>query len=96
MIDKAKLGVRYNCFQCQTKFYDLNRPEPLCPECQADQREAPQMDMRSLLGKGRRSRKIVAEEVVEAKPAAEDEDDELETADEEEEDDSLGLKTPMK
>ena len=30
-IDKAKLGIRYTCFQCAAKFYDLNRPEPICP-----------------------------------------------------------------
>jgi uncharacterized protein (TIGR02300 family) len=54
MYDKAKLGTRYACFQCGTKFYDLNRPEPFCPECGADQREAPARDIRALLsGKGR-------------------------------------------
>jgi hypothetical protein len=29
------------CYKCAAKFYDLNRPEPLCPKCGADQREAP-------------------------------------------------------
>jgi hypothetical protein len=54
MHDKASLGTRYSCFQCGTKFYDLNRPEPLCPECGADQRTAPARDIRALLsGKGR-------------------------------------------
>ena len=32
-MDKSKLGQRYTCFKCGTKFYDLNRPEPLSPEC---------------------------------------------------------------
>ena len=54
MYDKEKLGNRYTCFQCGTKFYDLNRPEPLCPECNADQREAPVRDVRALLASGRR------------------------------------------
>ncbi len=54
MYDKAKLGTRYVCFQCGTKFYDLNRPEPTCPECGADQREAPVRDIKALLtGRGR-------------------------------------------
>lgn len=49
MYDKAKLGSRYTCFQCGTKFYDLNRPDPLCPECSADQRNAPVRDIKALL-----------------------------------------------
>ena len=55
MYDKALLGNRYTCFQCGTKFYDLNRPEPLCPECNADPREAPVRDIKALLA-GRRNR----------------------------------------
>jgi hypothetical protein len=39
-----KLGVKHACFQCGAKFYDLFRPEPLCPKCGADQREAPKVE----------------------------------------------------
>jgi len=35
------LGTRYACWQCGTKFYDLNKPNPACPRCGADPREAP-------------------------------------------------------
>ena len=35
------LGIKYACFRCGTKFYDLKKPEPLCPKCGADQREGP-------------------------------------------------------
>jgi uncharacterized protein (TIGR02300 family) len=35
------LGAKYTCFKCGTKFYDLKKPEPLCPKCGADQRESP-------------------------------------------------------
>lgn len=49
MQDKSKLGKRYTCFQCALKFYDLNRPEPLCPKCGADQRENPNPDPREAL-----------------------------------------------
>jgi len=38
---KAKLGTKYGCFSCHAKFYDLNKPEPLCPKCGADQRKKP-------------------------------------------------------
>lgn len=39
--DKAALGSRYSCFSCGCKFYDLNRPEPLCPKCGANQKDDP-------------------------------------------------------
>jgi uncharacterized protein (TIGR02300 family) len=35
------LGVKYICFKCGSKFYDLKRPVPLCPKCGADQRDSP-------------------------------------------------------
>ncbi len=38
---KPEWGVRYVCHGCGCKFYDLNRPEPLCPRCGADPREGP-------------------------------------------------------
>jgi len=37
----SELGTKYTCFKCSIKFYDLSRPEPICPECGADQREDP-------------------------------------------------------
>ena len=46
MLDKSKLGGKYMCFKCECKFYDMNRPEPLCPRCGADQREDPNPDPR--------------------------------------------------
>jgi hypothetical protein len=46
MQDKARLGRRYTCFNCSCKFYDLNKPEPVCPKCNADQREDPAPDPR--------------------------------------------------
>ena len=39
----SKLGRKWNCFQCAASFYDLNRPEPLCPKCGADQRQRPKV-----------------------------------------------------
>ncbi len=35
------LGNKHTCFKCQTKFYDLRKPVPLCPKCGADPRESP-------------------------------------------------------
>lgn len=51
---KPDLGTKYSCFKCQCKFYDLNRPEPLCPRCGADQREDPAPDPREAYSTPRR------------------------------------------
>ncbi len=38
---KEKLGRKWECYSCNGKFYDLKKPEPICPRCGADQRESP-------------------------------------------------------
>ena len=35
-----ELGQKYTCYSCHTKFYDMGKPEPLCPGCGANQRDA--------------------------------------------------------
>ncbi len=40
-LDKAALGQRFTCYDCETKFYDLNKPDPVCPSCGIDQRDKP-------------------------------------------------------
>jgi uncharacterized protein (TIGR02300 family) len=37
---ELKLGTKYECFNCGTKFYDLGKSDPLCPKCGANQRDA--------------------------------------------------------
>jgi len=41
---KPKLGVRWTCWSCGLVFYDLNRPAPVCPRCQADARKRPESE----------------------------------------------------
>jgi uncharacterized protein (TIGR02300 family) len=36
-ISVSALGTRYKCYKCNTKFYDLNKIQPLCPSCGEDQ-----------------------------------------------------------
>ena len=35
------LGNKFVCFKCSTKFYDMKKPDPVCPKCGTDQRESP-------------------------------------------------------
>lgn len=85
--DKAKLGTRYTCFKCGVKFYDLNRPESLCPDCGANQAEAPIKDVRTMLLARRRAAKAAkaaeAAEAALAESAApiDDEEDEFDDLD---------------
>lgn len=44
-------GTKYTCYHCGCKFYDLNRPEPICPKCQTDQRTAPKIDPKTVVAK---------------------------------------------
>ena len=34
------LGKKYECFRCGTKFYNLGKPEAICPRCGANQKDA--------------------------------------------------------
>lgn len=78
-------GTKFVCFKCSTKFYDMKKPDPICPKCGADQREA----SATKASEGRRSRLSAAPKIIEpvepvegAEPAGDDEDVEVE-ADEE-------------
>ncbi len=53
----SRLGMKYTCFECGAKFYDLNRPEPLCPKCGVDQRTRPTVATKSKGAPKKRRRK---------------------------------------
>ncbi len=71
------LGSKFTCFKCSTKFYDMKKPDPLCPKCGADQRESPANKPAS---EGRRGRLSAVPKVVE--PAEPEEAAEREETDE--------------
>lgn len=54
---ELKLGTKYECYSCGTKFYDLGKSEPLCPKCGANQKDAAQSDLPSAGQSSRRRRK---------------------------------------
>ncbi|MCU1347269.1 MAG: hypothetical protein JWO56_299 [Acidobacteria bacterium] len=83
-----ELGKKYTCYSCHTKFYDLGKPEPLCPKCGADQRDAEEAPLVT----SHRGRRIVEEPVeepefpdAEATPDSEEDEDIVPAADREEE-----------
>jgi uncharacterized protein (TIGR02300 family) len=76
------LGNKFVCYKCSSKFYDLKKPDPVCPKCGADQREA----AASKPPEGRRSRLSSVPKIVEpAEPVAAEGAEEAEELDDEEE-----------
>jgi uncharacterized protein (TIGR02300 family) len=57
------LGNKFVCFKCATKFYDMKKPDPICPKCGTDQRESPAL--RPAPEGGKRSRLASVPKVVE-------------------------------
>lgn len=41
------LGKKHTCYACGKKFYDLNRPQVICPSCGADQKSKPAQKFRA-------------------------------------------------
>jgi len=70
------LGTKFTCFKCGAKFYDLRRPEPVCPKCGADQRESPALKPADKSERKRAAKVAVPEPEVEQE-ALEDEDEDL-------------------
>jgi uncharacterized protein (TIGR02300 family) len=82
------LGNKFVCFKCSTKFYDLKKPDPLCPKCGADQRDSPALKPAP---EGRRGRLAAVPKPVEAVVEAAEveteaaEEDEIEAFEDEDE-----------
>jgi rubrerythrin len=68
------LGKKFTCYSCGTKFYDLNKPEKLCPKCGADQMAKPAL--RSRQAALRASDYDYDEDDNIRKPSEDDDDDE--------------------
>jgi uncharacterized protein (TIGR02300 family) len=69
------LGTKHTCFKCGTRFYDLKKPEPVCPKCGADQRQAPAQKASPAAEKRRAPAKPVEPEPEEAVADVEVDDD---------------------
>ena len=54
---ELKLGTKFECYSCGTKFYDLGKNEPVCPKCGANQKDVSTSDTPSSGQSSRRRRK---------------------------------------
>lgn len=72
------LGSKFICFKCSTKFYDLKKPEAVCPKCGADQRESPaNRPVEKTRGRLAAVPKVIEPIVPAAEPAEEEEIEEF-------------------
>lgn len=67
---ELKLGNKFECFNCGTKFYDLGKSDSVCPKCGANQKDAVQSESAAVSQASRRKRKA---EVAKALDIEEDE-----------------------
>lgn len=76
---EIKLGNKFDCYSCGTKFYDLGKPEAICPKCGANQKDASQNESASASTSKRKRKvdpKVVDIDEVES-PIADISDDEM-------------------
>lgn len=90
---KARLGQRWVCFSCSSRFYDLNKPEPVCPKCGADQRQSPALEAKKKPRRGARKKEGPATRPIPKRLLEEDDDRGKRSfgADDDDDDDDLNL-----
>ena len=76
MQDKSSLGTRFTCYDCSKKFYDLNKPDPICPGCGANQFEDPTPDPRVAVMERYKGSRMTAKDTAPSKAAFSVEDTE--------------------
>jgi hypothetical protein len=86
------LGTKHVCFKCGTRFYDLKKPEPICPKCGADQRQgptkaAPEKRARTAARPAARPAAPAAPEPAETEVVEAEADEDLESDDDDDDDD---------
>jgi uncharacterized protein (TIGR02300 family) len=67
---ELNLGTKHECYNCGTRFYDLGKPESICPKCGANQKDAASNESPAVTQAARRKRKAEV-----PKPPVETDDD---------------------
>lgn len=57
-LNNLNLGNKFECFSCGTRFYDLGKPEPICPKCGANQKDSDRGDSPGTTPAARKKRKV--------------------------------------
>ena len=62
---ELNLGSKHECYNCGTRFYDLGKPESICPKCGANQKDAASNESPATTTAARRKRKADIPKVIE-------------------------------
>lgn len=54
---ELKLGTKFDCYNCGTKFYDLGKADAVCPKCGANQKDSARAETPAVSQSSRRKRK---------------------------------------
>jgi uncharacterized protein (TIGR02300 family) len=86
------LGEKHICGDCDTRYYDLGRPEATCPKCGSVNRVDEEVALASTLGRrpSKRRQPESDEADVDSAEDEEEEEEEEEEEDEDEDEDLLG------
>jgi len=55
---ELNLGNKFECYNCGTRFYDLGKPESICPKCGANQKDSDRADSSTTTTAAKRRRKV--------------------------------------
>lgn len=55
---ELNLGNKFECYNCGTRFYDLGKPESICPKCGANQKDSDRADSSATTTAAKRRRKV--------------------------------------
>jgi len=64
----VELGSKHECISCSVKFYDMGKPEAVCPACGANQKDAAE-EQSANLANARAKKKASRKKSAKAKPA---------------------------
>lgn len=94
-----ELGKKHECPSCSAKFYDLGKPEPICPKCGLNMKTVETEELYAVSAAARRRRRAemalegdepeveapeIGDEILVGEPADEDLEEEEEEVDLEE------------
>jgi uncharacterized protein (TIGR02300 family) len=76
---ELKLGTKFECYNCGTKFYDLGKSDPVCPKCGANQKDSAHAEPSVSQASRRRRKAEVAKpiDIDEEEPVIDIVDDEM-------------------
>lgn len=63
-VPSGPLGKKFTCYNCTIKFYDLNKPEKVCPKCGADQNSRPTIKTKAKASPKLNEFDIIDEEII--------------------------------